>query len=210
VDGSPSVDPRDLLVSDAERQHVVGLLNRAVGHGMLTLDEFTERTDTALRARTRGELNAVLIDLPGLTVGSHAVSELRDTLELRQTASSLQRRGRWQVPRRLVLRNRLGSMVLDFSEAHIPHREVTVDVENELGSITVIVPSGSTVDTDGLTVTLSSVTNKVPALGQRGTRHFVFIGRMSGGSITLTPHRSREFGPFVVHRPFRITRRRAR
>ena len=33
---------------------------------MLSLDEFTERFDTALAARTRGELNAVVVDLPGV------------------------------------------------------------------------------------------------------------------------------------------------
>lgn len=35
---------------------------------MLSLGEFTERMDTALAAKTRGELNAVLVDLPGVQV----------------------------------------------------------------------------------------------------------------------------------------------
>lgn len=63
---SYGVDARDLRVSDTEREHVAGLLQKAVGRGMLSLGEFTERVDTALAARTRGELNAVIIDLPGL------------------------------------------------------------------------------------------------------------------------------------------------
>ncbi|AYF79261.1 DUF1707 domain-containing protein [Nocardia yunnanensis] len=57
---------RDLRVSDVEREHVGRLLQRAVGLGMLSLGEFTERMDTALAAKTRGELNAVLVDLPGV------------------------------------------------------------------------------------------------------------------------------------------------
>ncbi|RMI33968.1 DUF1707 SHOCT-like domain-containing protein [Nocardia stercoris] len=57
---------RDLRVSDAEREHVGELLQKAVGLGMLSLGEFTERMDTALAAKTRGELNAVLVDLPGI------------------------------------------------------------------------------------------------------------------------------------------------
>lgn len=57
--------PNDhLRVSDAERAEVGHLLERAVAEGMITLDEFSERYDTALAARTRGELNAVLADLP--------------------------------------------------------------------------------------------------------------------------------------------------
>src|SRR3954469_12684443 len=57
---------RDLRVSDDERHHVVSLLEKATGRGLIDLDEFTTRVDTALAARTRGELNAVLVDLPGL------------------------------------------------------------------------------------------------------------------------------------------------
>lgn len=53
-----------MRVSDAERAKVGQLLETAVAQGMITLDEFSERYDTALAARTRGELNAVLADLP--------------------------------------------------------------------------------------------------------------------------------------------------
>lgn len=66
TDVSPSADPRDLRVSDTEREHVVGLLQRAIGRGLIDLDEFTERTDIAYNAMTRGQLNVVLADLPGL------------------------------------------------------------------------------------------------------------------------------------------------
>jgi hypothetical protein len=64
--GQGAVSPRDVRVSDVEREHVVGLLQRAIGRGLLDLDEFTRRTDVAFAARTRGELNAVLVDLPGM------------------------------------------------------------------------------------------------------------------------------------------------
>jgi hypothetical protein len=66
VGSGEGVGDRQLRVSDAEREHVGQLLQRAVGLGMLSLGEFTERMDTALAAKTRGELNAVLIDLPGV------------------------------------------------------------------------------------------------------------------------------------------------
>lgn len=62
------MEARDLRVSDAEREHVGELLQRAVGQGMLSLGEFTERMDTALAAKTRGELNTVLVDLPGVQI----------------------------------------------------------------------------------------------------------------------------------------------
>jgi hypothetical protein len=202
------VNPRELRVSDAERQHVVDLLNRAVGRGMLSLDEFTERTDMALRARTRAELNGVLIDLPGLTAVGSTVAVRAETLELRQTASSLRRSGRWNVPPRIVLRNKLGSTVLDFSQARIADREVTIEIKNDLGSITMIVPDGATVDADQLSLTMSSFTNKVNARAEQGDPHFVLVGHLMSSSLKVRPHRMYRFGLFVVHRPFRITRAR--
>jgi len=69
-----SVGDRDLRVSDAEREHVGQLLQRAVGLGMLSLGEFTERMDTALASKTRGELNSVLIDLPGIRLAGRPES----------------------------------------------------------------------------------------------------------------------------------------
>ncbi|WP_207925864.1 DUF1707 domain-containing protein [Actinocrispum wychmicini] len=64
----PGIDPRDLRVSDAEREHVAGLLNRALERGLIDLDGFSSRIAAAMEARTRAELNGVLIDLPGVVV----------------------------------------------------------------------------------------------------------------------------------------------
>ncbi|HET8640555.1 MAG TPA: DUF1707 domain-containing protein [Pseudonocardiaceae bacterium] len=184
MEGTSPMDPRELRVSDAEREHVVELLNRAVGHGMLTLDEFSQRTEAAWRAGTRAELNAVLIDLPGLTASAGEVAVPKETLELRQTGSSMRRYGPWTVPRRIELRNRLGSMVLDFSRAR---------------------PEDATLDADQLTLTMASFTNKVRPREQPGSRHFVVTGSLTTGSLTVTTHRSYRIGPLVLHRPFRIT-----
>jgi hypothetical protein len=64
----PEFDPRDLRVSDAEREHVASLLNKALSRGLIDLDTFSERIGAAAGARTRGELNAVIIDLPGVVM----------------------------------------------------------------------------------------------------------------------------------------------
>ena len=49
---------------DAEREHVVAALGRHLSVGRLTMSEFESRLDTVYAARTRGELDAVLADLP--------------------------------------------------------------------------------------------------------------------------------------------------
>lgn len=55
-----------LRASDADRERVVSRLREQVGEGRLTLDEFSERSAAAYRARTVGELDALTRDLPAL------------------------------------------------------------------------------------------------------------------------------------------------
>lgn len=64
----PEFNPRALRVSDAEREHVANLLHKALARGLIDLDGFATRVGPALEARTRAELNAVVIDLPGVVV----------------------------------------------------------------------------------------------------------------------------------------------
>jgi hypothetical protein len=68
-------DPR-MRAGDAERNRVVEFLQRQVGAGRLTLEEFSERSAAAYRARTFGELGLLTEDLPvpvsaRTTVGWH-------------------------------------------------------------------------------------------------------------------------------------------
>jgi hypothetical protein len=64
-------DPRpyphaDIRVGDAERDAVTAILHDAFGKGQLTSQELDQRLDAALNARTRGELNGLTVDLPGI------------------------------------------------------------------------------------------------------------------------------------------------
>jgi len=53
-----------LRVSDAERQAVVDALRLHTGDGRLGIDEFEERSEKALAAKTRDDLRGLLDDLP--------------------------------------------------------------------------------------------------------------------------------------------------
>jgi len=55
---------RDLRVSDAERDQVVAQLSRHTADGRLSLEEFEQRVEHALAAKTRGDLDATLGGLP--------------------------------------------------------------------------------------------------------------------------------------------------
>jgi hypothetical protein len=62
-------DP-DLRVSDAERNEVADLLARHYGDGRLTQDEFNERVDRAMNAKTQSDLSGLFDDLPVLDGGA--------------------------------------------------------------------------------------------------------------------------------------------
>lgn len=55
-----------LRVSDAERHEVGELLSRHYLDGRLDADELDERLGEAMRAKTRGDLSRLLVDLPRL------------------------------------------------------------------------------------------------------------------------------------------------
>jgi hypothetical protein len=171
-------DPRDLRVSDAEREHVVSLLNKAVGRGMLTLDEFTVRTDTALGAKTRADLNGVLIDLPGMV--NNELAQART--ELKNTMGTTTRKGHWVVPRELVIRNTLGSTNLDFTAADVPE-VVNVDLDVSFGSVKLLLPAGSSVNVNDVEITAGELKDKVNSAV--GSPHFQLKGAVRGGSVVI-------------------------
>ncbi|APE37719.1 hypothetical protein BOX37_31525 [Nocardia mangyaensis] len=189
------VADRELRVSDAEREHVGQLLQRAVGLGMLSLGEFTERMDTALGAKTRGELNAVLVDLPGMRVAGTpqpaAMPRPRPTPPggstpglIRSRLSGVNRRGPWQVPPVLHLNNLMSSVTLDFTEAVMQTQIVEIRMDDYCTSLTLLVPAAATVDLNGLDLVGSSANNKVRTGPPIGPLHLVVHGRVRFGSVT--------------------------
>ncbi|MBB5960531.1 hypothetical protein FHS29_007159 [Saccharothrix tamanrassetensis] len=177
-------DPRQWRVSDAEREHVVGVLQKAIGRGLITLDEFTERTDTALAARTRAELNAVLLDLTGVVHDEQTAAVAERPVELRATMSTVRRKGTWVVPRTLVVHSRMGTTDLDFRQATIPHAVVDIELDVAAGSVKLVLPEGATVDTDAVQVAVGSIKDKVGG-GRAGRPHFVLRGSVTAGSLEI-------------------------
>lgn len=170
-----------LRVSDAERAQVGQQLERAVADGMITLDEFTERYDAALAARTRGELSAVVADLP---TGRPAVQGAAPE-ELRGWMSSVVRRGQWRVAPALHLNTRLCSTTLDFTSAVLSGPVVEIVVDDYCSSTELIVPASATADLNGVNAIAGSATVKVRTSPPSDQLHLIVRGRVRMGSVTV-------------------------
>jgi hypothetical protein len=55
-----------MRVSDADRDRAAALLREHHAEGRLTAEEFRERLDAAFAAKTAGDLDAILGDLPAI------------------------------------------------------------------------------------------------------------------------------------------------
>jgi hypothetical protein len=154
----------DVRASDAERDAVVGRLNQAVGEGRLTTDEFSERLELAYAARTRGDLDPLLRDLPASGGGgavpatSSGTAVLRGGLQGNDTRwnispiGGIRHRGRWRVPRHTVAIAVLGGVDVDFSEAELAAPEVMITKVSIIGGVNVRVPPGIRVEVSNFAI----------------------------------------------------------
>ncbi len=173
--------PRDLRVGDDEREHVVGLLQKAVGRGLLDVDQFTARADTALSATTRAQLNAGLVDLPGAEASP-------DRLELSATAwnAAIDRRGRWAVPREIVVTNRWYPAGLDFTAARFLHPEVRIILDATGGPVELRLPLGAGASIADLELKWgSTVTDKRREPFSHGSPHLTIVGWLRASQLTI-------------------------
>ena len=149
--GELAPDKRNLRVSHEDRDQVAEQLRVAAGDGRLTADELDERLESALTARTYGELEALLTDLPTSPGAVLApVQEAKELVQLKVSHSNIRRDGRWVVPRRLEVENRHGNVVLDFSNAIITQPTLDLSISVGHGNIVLIVPPEVVVDLDGV------------------------------------------------------------
>jgi hypothetical protein len=151
--GDLAPDNRNLRVSHEDRDQVAEQLRVAAGDGRLTADELDERLETALTARTYGELEVLLADLPASPAGRPApAAEAKDLVALKITHGTIKRDGLWVVPRRLTVEARHGNVVIDFSAAVISQPTLDLAISVGHGNIVLIVPSGVVIDVDSVSV----------------------------------------------------------
>jgi hypothetical protein len=138
-------NPR-LRASDADRDTAASVINNALAEGRLTAAEHSDRLDAIYSAKTHAEIVPLLDDLPGHSgsmVPAAAVPAARPANRGRRLVAVLggvTRKGGWHPEPVIDILTVLGGADLDFREAVLPGREITLNAMCVLGGVQIIVP----------------------------------------------------------------------
>ncbi|MEU6063355.1 MULTISPECIES: DUF1707 SHOCT-like domain-containing protein [Streptomyces] len=143
----------ELRASDADRDRIADILRDALAEGRLTADEHAERVEGVLNAKTVGELEVFIRDLPAAherpaapaytpvppRPAPGAIPAEADA-NVVAVFSSAMRRGRWRAGRRLHAYAIFGTVEIDLSEAIFEYQHVVIKAVSVFGDVQIRVP----------------------------------------------------------------------
>jgi hypothetical protein len=144
----PPYEP-PVRASDADREAAVARLERALGEGRVTVDEFRQRTESAYAAVQAGELEPLLADLPARPSEVEMVGS-RPPARVVNALGDIQLDGGAPVPRRAG--TGMGNIRIDLRNLRTDDDVVELDLFTGLGDIEVIVPEGVDAELQGWSV----------------------------------------------------------
>jgi Domain of unknown function (DUF1707) len=171
-----SDDLPDLRASHEDRDRVVDVLRAAAGDGRLSAEELDARLESALSARTHGELASLTADLPDTPA-------VREVLVIEQQGSKYVLDGRWRVPPRIELRTQLCRVTLDFTHAVITSRTLRIDTNMVHGRLIIVSPPGTLIDTSQLSLLYSKVKRRSEDAGADPRLHIELAGKLVHAKI---------------------------
>ncbi len=162
----PTSGPASRRASNQDRERVATILQKAMADGQITVPELESRLDAVYGAKTLGELEPVIADLPGhglslikASAPVPAVTALsvvpasagaQSTANLVGIMSGVIRKGSWVAPTRINCVAVMGGVELDFSTAQLSGMRTTINITAIMGGVEITVPAGLTVRVDGV------------------------------------------------------------
>ncbi|MEU8529888.1 DUF1707 domain-containing protein [Streptomyces sp. NPDC048629] len=150
--------PGALRASDADRDRIADILRDALAEGRIDAEEHGERIDAVYRAKTLGELEPLVRDLPAPTPTRTEAAEpyaygpddsAVPAENMVAVFSSTTRKGRWRVGRRTNAFALFGNIEIDLTEAIFAQRLTTIDATSIFGNVEVHVPENITLRGNG-------------------------------------------------------------
>ncbi|WP_338423565.1 DUF1707 SHOCT-like domain-containing protein [Streptomyces gobiensis] len=184
----------EMRASDAERDRIAELLRDAFSEGRLSTDEFEERLEATYQARTRGELEPLVRDLPQ---PSAAATPAAATAKGRWAGrfggkptsrggvaimGGFVRKGPWTAPRTFNCFAFWGGGDIDLREARFEDREVVIRATAIMGGVNITVPHDAEVMVSGLGI-MGGFDHSATGAGSPGAPRIVITGFAFWGGV---------------------------
>ena len=152
-----------MRVSNDDRERVAQVLHNAMAEGRLTVNELEERLDKVYAAKTFGDLEPMLRDLPvgnvapQLPVPATSAPLPSGRIGGRGTSSGAVaimsgtgRKGVWTVPPTFTSFAMMGGVEIDLTQARFEDAETTIQAFAFMGGIEIYVPEDIAVQVNGV------------------------------------------------------------
>ena len=151
---TPASRNGSMRVADTDRIHVAQLLTEAASQGRLDMPEYELRLTKAYAAQTYGELERLSQDLPDVATPTRSGGACHPapSTVLLAIMSGFERRGRWNVPKRLTSFALFGGGVIDLRYADFTSPDVEIHSYSIFGGQTILLPPEVNVDVHGIGV----------------------------------------------------------
>src|SRR3954468_24217335 len=143
-----------MRAADSDRIQVAQLLTDAAAQGRLEMTDYEDRLKKAYAAQTFDELDRLSSDLPGIATTAPAIGpgQPAPSTLLLAIMSGFERRGRWNVPKRLTSVAVFGGGVIDLRYADFTSAEVEIRSYSICGGQTILLPPELNVEVRGVGV----------------------------------------------------------
>ena len=146
--GQPNATTR---AGETDRIQVAQLLTDAAAQGRLQMSDYEDRLTKAYAAKTYDELDRLRSDLLGSSVSPQrgGASNPAPSMLLLAIMSAFERRGRWNVPKKLTTFALWGGGVIDLRYADFTSTEVEIRATSIMGAQTILLPPEVNVEIKG-------------------------------------------------------------
>ena len=149
--GAPGQQNAITRAAETDRIEVAQLLTDAAAHGKLPMSEYEDRLTKAYAAQTYEELDGLRSDLLGSSISSRdgGPAKPAPSMLLLAIMSAFERRGRWNVPKKLTTFALWGGGVIDLRYADFTSTEVDIHATSIMGGQTILLPPEVNVEIKG-------------------------------------------------------------
>jgi len=148
--GVPEQRNATTRAADTDRIQVAQLLTDAAAQGRLQMSDYEDRLTRAYAAQTYDELDNLRSDLLGSSVSPQGgATKPAPSMLLLAIMSAFERRGRWNVPKKLTTFALWGGGVIDLRYADFTCTEVEIRATSIMGGQTILLPPEVNVEIKG-------------------------------------------------------------